>query len=500
MDDIDFLKSQCDRKSLMFFVDSAKRDRNLYPNPNEYAVLFSTPFRNVCKLQVMDASIPRTHYNIENYNNTLVYNVIFDNNIHEFTINVNIGDYDDLQLIDELNSHLTHLHIDNLSNPGEKRKQFIFKSSYMFQILMNKSTMKEILGFDFKSQLIFDSIDDKSQYIEIDSVNTLNSESNSIHILDSEYVLYQRIYCETSGFVNEIEINSDNVSEWFVMKVSIIQWNNDNWSVVGSSFVHVKPNDVKILATFNNVFINHGTEYFIRFNVFQKQYADSLVTYSIFYHLTTLSSNTLYLKPNDGVNFTPDICNEYIASNFKPNGVDSIAKTEYGFDNAHDVTLRLNFRLSLQTPVYSLISPCMYNLIGDRYIILKCKEIEENQSTQRTFNTIDPSNNTTVETQLVNGIAKFKLGVTGYQEERFDYNAIPTQDFHPIGRLSSLTFRFEKSNNELYDFKGINHTVTLVIEFYEPKVDNNSRLCMNHLNPSYQTYMMDLTNPDINYF
>ena len=111
----------------------------MYPNPNEYAVEhFSTPFRNVCKLQVMDASIPRTHYNIEAYNNKLVYNIVYENQIQEFTIFVDIGDYDDLQLIDEINSKLTHLSIDNLSNPGDKRKQFIFKSNYMFQLLMNE--------------------------------------------------------------------------------------------------------------------------------------------------------------------------------------------------------------------------------------------------------------------------------------------------------------------------------------------------------------------------
>lgn len=500
MDDIDFLKSQCDRKSIMFFVDSAKRDRNLFPNPNEYAVLFSTPFRNVCKLQVMDASIPRTQYNIESYNNTFVYTIIYDNGTtEEHTIVIDIGDYDDLQLIDEMNKHLVNLSMDNLSNPGEKRKQFIFKSRNRFQVLMNKSTMKDTLGFDFKSQLVFNSVDDKSQYVMSDLINTLNDENNTIDIMNSEYILYQRFYADTSGYVDSVSMNIKNVSELFVMKVSLIQWVDNHWVTIGSGISNVNEHDTMINVLFDNTFLNHGNEYYLKCSVFAKQYADSVTTFSVFYHLTNIPLNTLYIKPNDGVVFTPDVCSDYVASGFKPNGTDTLAKTVYGFDNPHDIIFRINARIVLKTPVYSLISPCMYNLIGERYIMLKCKEVEENNTTQRTFHTRDENDDVT-ESQLVNGIAKFKLGVTGYQDERFDYNSIPSLDFHPIGRLSCLTFRFEKANGELYDFKGINHTLTLLLEYFEPKIDNYSRLCMNHLNPQYQAYMTDLTNPNINRF
>ena len=500
MDDIDFLKANCERKSLMFFVDSEKRDRNLYPNPNEYAVKFSTPFKNVCKLQVIDASIPRTHYNIDMSNNKFVYAIKYDEfNEQEYTLYVDIGDYNDLQLIEEMNQHLNHITIDNLSNPGEKRKQFIFRSTFTFVILMNKSTMKSILGFDFKADTIFHSVDNPSKYLKSEIINLLNDETNSVDIMSSEYVLYQQFYCNSSGFVDEITFNVSNITEHFVMKVSILLWENNAWTVIGTSNVPLQSGMIFINAKFTNVYATHGKEYFIKLNVTNQQYADSLISYSLHFHLTNVEENTLYIKPNDGVTFTPDVCNDYIASKYKPNNIDTIAKLLYGHNDPYAITIRLNFKIQMLTPTFSLIAPCIYNLIGERYILLKCKEIENVSSTQRTFETRDENNQVT-ESQLVMGLAKFKLGVTGYQEERFDYNMIPTPDFHPIGKLQSLTLRFENNQNQLYDFKGINHTLTLLIEYYEPKVDNDKRLCMYHLNPNYQEYLSDMTNPDLHTF
>jgi hypothetical protein len=68
----------------------------------------------------------------------------------------------------------------------------------------------------------------------------------------------------------------------------------------------------------------------------------------------------------------------------------------------------------------------------------------------------------------VTGIAKFTMGVVGYKEDRFDYASVPSREFHPIGKLSRITLRFETQGGFLYDFKDVNHTLTFAVKYLEP--------------------------------
>lgn len=88
------------------------------------------------------------------------------------------------------------------------------------------------------------------------------------------------------------------------------------------------------------------------------------------------------------------------------------------------------------------------------------------------------------------GIAKFKVNTIGFNEERFDLQKIPSREFHPIGKLSKLTFRFEASNNNLYDFKGVNHIITYIIYYYSPKFNLTSEF-KSTLNPNYKNNFND---------
>ena len=63
------------------------------------------------------------------------------------------------------------------------------------------------------------------------------------------------------------------------------------------------------------------------------------------------------------------------------------------------------------------------------------------------------------------------------------------REFHPIGKLSRLTFRFETSDGKLYDFKGVNHNIVYAIYYYEPiqkQLPTNSIL-----NPEYRMNYLD---------
>jgi hypothetical protein len=71
IDDIDFLYDNSEIENFILYCDSSIRDRNLFPYPNRYTVHFQQPFRNVVGIEVLDASIPSTMYNIESDANSI---------------------------------------------------------------------------------------------------------------------------------------------------------------------------------------------------------------------------------------------------------------------------------------------------------------------------------------------------------------------------------------------------------------------------------------------
>jgi len=66
---------------------------------------------------------------------------------------------------------------------------------------------------------------------------------------------------------------------------------------------------------------------------------------------------------------------------------------------------------------------------------------------------------------------------------------VPLREFHPIGKLAKLTFRFETNDGKLYDFKGVNHNLTFAIYYYEPRHDNI--VTNSILNPEYNPNFID---------
>ena len=304
MDDVHFLKENCIKESYIFVVDSKDRNRDVYPSQNEYAIEFSSPFKNVYSLEILDASIPRTHYIIEATNNKLYYNI---NGGEYQLITIDIGNYSHLTMIEELNNKFnSNISVSNLSSPADKRNQYIFTSNTPFSFDIKNSTIGEVLGFD---------------------------EYNNV-VDDSSY---------TKGANNQI------------------------FSSVNNSNIH------------------------------------------------------------------------------------------------------------------TIIPPGMYSFVGDRYIMLKCKEIEDHLFHSRSFE------------KYSLGLAKFKLGVFGYGDERFDFSSIRPREFHPLGKLGFLTFRFEKPDGTLYNFRGINHTLTIIVRYYVNKpmpMFETSKLNPNY-DPNYRKWWIE---------
>lgn len=129
-------------------------------------------------------------------------------------------------------------------------------------------------------------------------------------------------------------------------------------------------------------------------------------------------------------------------------------------------------KVSITVGPQTLVSPNMYDLTGVPYCFLKIPEIEAHLYRSRAF---QPHNYP---------LAKFKLSIIGFSSDRFDFSTVQPRPFHPIGKLSCMTLQFVGSDGFIYDFMGINVSLTMVIRYYvpRPKKAFDNRI----LNPNYQ--------------
>ena len=132
-----------------------------------------------------------------------------------------------------------------------------------------------------------------------------------------------------------------------------------------------------------------------------------------------------------------------------------------------------NDAINIKKPYY-VISPGLICFTGEKYILMRSKEIEEHS-----FGSLAYTNNNL-------GVAKFRTNNVGFNDEKLYITKIPIREFHPIGKLSQLSIRFETGDKKLYDFKGVNHNITLAIYYYEPSFKQSNEF--NYiLNPNYTT-------------
>jgi len=126
---------------------------------------------------------------------------------------------------------------------------------------------------------------------------------------------------------------------------------------------------------------------------------------------------------------------------------------------------------------YIITSPGIVYFIGNKYIIMRCPEIEEHL-----YRSLSYSKNTL-------GLAKFRVDSIGINSEKLTITKIPVREFHPIGKLSRMTLRFETNKGRLYDFKGLNHNIIFAIFYYEPVQKNIPKHSI--LNPEYKMNYLD---------
>lgn len=500
IEDVDYLKDNSTKQSYVFLVDSTERDRSVHPNPSSYIVQFTQPFTAVIGLEVLDASIPRTMYNIDTYNNTIVFcihSAIGSPPDSYVTAELEPGDYSIQTLILALNSVLKcdvggkvmSITADHLSNPPELKNKLVFHCPYPFVFDMQKSTIAESLGFDLfvdpnemkkpviysqhtwkqrRYNILYNANGDlqKKLYQSVNAPVSLAMGAASIvfdgprsvnrrSMLNIGSAIAQRFTVTSRGYLTTIQAALTTLSGLITGSVDVEIWTDSGmapyYRVAGPYTLNVEYTDGGY-STLNIQFEVTEQSYWV---VFVGRTTDV----GLFYNdiKPTEASNTLKTKAN--VTWT---------------AVDT-----------EDIHFNASVRIIKQDPYNYLVAPGMYSLVGERYVILRCPEIEENSYRSLAYGKHNL------------GLAKFRLGVVGYSENRVEFSKVPTREFHPIGKLSRLTLYFETSGGKTYDFKGVNHTITFAIHYLEAV--QKDKFNQSVLNPNYHgNYMSYIFDDDQN--
>lgn len=473
IEDVEYLKTNCDHDATVIYIDSADRDRRYFPNPEEYTVTFEQPFKLVIGFDILDASIPTTMWNVDRYNGSLAITTC---SVPTSTFNKKLAE----AYFDELRD-CTNFHC-------------LFERGHLLGLL-NENFVVVITKQFFDSQDISDATTKTPYFAYVRSVlsNTpikqapRNLDTNSYYTFNYRGVTY---YVETTE-VDLIDILKQNNFD--------IQLNSDNLY----NLIYFEEHNVTE-AIFTS--ITNAQNYVALVNNYYK--IISLGNYD----LTTLRTelNNLWGEFND-LNF------EATSLPDRKQGIYLVRSSTYvvinaaigkligqiGFDVLPVATESTSYKpltigenrkvyggmFQNDSSTYTIQAPGIVNLLGYRYLILRCKEMEDHLLGSHAYVKYTP------------GIGLFKLA-SAYNDVthlRFDFVNLVRKPFHPIGKLPKLSFRFETQDGDIYDFKGVNHQMLFVIKYLVPtqKVNFNKSILNPNYDPNFMGYMSN--NKSIEY-
>ena len=453
MDDFEFMKNECVKDSYMLFIDSDKRDKSAYANPNHYVVKFDEPFKNVFAVDVLQARIPKTQFNVDHSSNTLTYSYdgeTDDNHPLYTTVRLPTGNYEDVaSVVTKLNEVFednTVASIEKIVATYEPTKhKILFTCGVPFFFHMGESSLRTLLGFNVDSNFQIIGYD-PDRYNKIFNSNTFSASMQNP--TSTSYTLPDATVLSPLGSNAWVQTFTNNTYTW-LDSIEITAAFTQDENVTFSLYLIENPEEPT-------------TEEEWRTHLKNSYDYDKIVSGKL-NTMTTNTSNTYTLKltteetDEDG---KADIQNYLL----RPMSYKVIIHVEA---NATVLVTALDFKkLSAE---YKIEPPGISDLTGDPYVTLHCDEIEVHKKQH--------------------GIGRYDTGISTFflndnnAPTNIDFNNVAKKEFHPIGKLSQLSLRLNRPNGELYDFKTVNHQLILLIHYYQPQqkkpFDNFS------LNPAY---------------
>ena len=452
IEDLDYLYENSVKENIIILVDSAKRNRDFWLEPNEFQIDFIEPFKFVYGVEILDLNIPRTVYGIDKNNNSL--------SIYKLSTT---GIYVNKVIILESRDYTISELIDNLNGPDNLEEIFV-----KCQISMDSAVdenRKSILEFVCTSDVgNFGENYPKPFYIDIQGSSmgsTLGFDSISQSIVSESYVCLPSFPWLHGRNTNEFSDNIYGIKYIFGCKPT-------DYSTFGPTTLY-KTDDNRFVF---NTEIEH--EYYV--SKIQAVISDTNVQQTINLAIYELEEDELTLKytitldkiTSDTYVFELDTSNQA----FIFDTLQIVGKANVAWVITCDSYDILNCQLSYNNfSKFTLISPGIVTLLGDRYVTIHCDEIENHLKGSMMFNTYSP------------GMAMVNLGVLGYSQTRNDFYTVTYKEFHPIGKLNNLKISVKNPKGDLYNFRNVNWHMLICIKFYVPK--QKKTFTRSILNPNY---------------
>lgn len=456
IEDVEYLTDNTEKDSQIVYIDSGLRDKYFYPNANEYVVEFDQPFKLVYGFDVLDATVPVTMYNVDLYNNDMCITVV-------------------------------------TKNPATVTP---IDPEYYFEEMTTCTSFDDLFNRTAETFIAVGVESDLSPYL------------NSVTIEDKNYVVFYRKALTTTEIVPKV-LQSEAEFYFFKFKDNdyAVRRSNTNQNIIdiisgGDYFIHFGTNDAE-LVYFEKHLINatvfaaiqNATAFTITIcNYIKKLEVGNYDTISIINDLNDLlnpafvdvESTTPAPKKQAKLLFSSSyliIINAARGELTKSLGFDTYPFATSSNSMYRGWTVGSNYLIfggvyDASVSKYKIISPGLISLLGERFAILRIKELEDHIYGSYSYMKMTP------------GIGMFKMAAAfgGVTNLRFDYTTVIKKPFHPIGKLSKLSIRFETSSGKLYDFKGVNHQLMVNIKFYVPT--QKMKFTRSILNPNYDPDVM----------
>jgi hypothetical protein len=460
MDDIQFLKENCSENSTLIYVDSSKRNLKNHPYPGEYTIQLAQPFKNVFGFDVLDGAIPNTMYNVDIYNNLLTITTIKPGSSVINTSDVTRYFHEvatSKTFIDAFNDniHETFIIIGNVNQIEPRFAAPITLGTpdnynlFMSRITMNNSGIMPYTNQSPDEFYVF-NWKYKGYCIKLTNNNSpiiLILQQENFHLVinndNSIDLIYYNIYRSSPEYIKSAILDRGYLA--------CIRNYRKNLNI-GNTDILTLVNDLNDLLNSIDISVESTT-------IVPKK--EGKLLFSCPYPFI-IDGKTGTLTENLGFDTYPGI---YVnGTSFQ---AEIVGTNEQLFLSRYDT---VNSR-------WNVISPGLVNLLGERFVLLRIPELEDHIYGSYTYMEFTP------------GIGMFKMGATGgaITNLRFDFTTLVKKPFHPIGRLSKLTFRWETKDGRIYDFKGVNHQLLFAIKYYT--YGKNVKFDNNIINPNY--------NPDL---
>lgn len=472
VEDVQYLIEHSVKDSTLVFIDSSTRDRQHHPTPAEYTVTFNEPVRHVFGIDVLDATIPGTMFNVDVHNNNLQV-IIFDQaNSTALSATPDlagalaglvpkVGLSADMQawcqdpsransIVAVVDGPVWDNQTPSVRTPSVSAGPPVAVTSGARSCVLVR---RVVTGVPLEA--VGSDIDAARSVIE---GNVVFQSDGSRYAIASSHPLAERLTAIAAGVTIERQplsllydltyFDAFTVAQMYDTATGAWSLGIDALLVLWVANMQLEPGNYVLNPPVT------GNDASLINTLTQMLDAVGIVPGS-----TTTSAVDKQLR----IAFASPAP---FAFNFN---VSESCSSVLGFDEWATGSSALRFgTVASSQPLFVGVpntgntsfrvqAPGIVNLLGVRYVTLRCPEVEEHL------------NSTDKYGDQATGVGVFKLSSSAELFNlRFDFVSLIRKPFHPIGRMHRMSLRFERQDGSLYDFKGINHTILLTIKYYNP--------------------------------